>query len=80
MDRKDDLSPLTDINWVAANLELMATSSSASPPSRTRVPASWPPGSRPSPAEISLAPLTLDEEQKTKWKGEGVVLEILELP
>lgn len=39
-DKPDDLSPLTDLNWVAAQLEVLADS----PPQRTRrAPAQWPP-------------------------------------
>lgn len=39
-DRPHDLSPLTDVNWVAAQLDALAD---APPPRARRAPALWPP-------------------------------------
>lgn len=82
IDNPDDLSPLTDINWVYAKLESLASASSAPTSStRSRVPPSWPPVPKASLSEsgdkLSLSALELEGKHEEKWSGEGVVLEVM---
>lgn len=72
LDRKDDLTPLTDINWVSAQLESLAASpSSRLPPAAT---------SRDFPSSVTLSGLSLDDQARVPpWDGEGRVLEIMEI-
>lgn len=78
-DAPNDLTPLTDVNWVSSILESLATS----PSPRSRVPPSWPsaPQTTRDPP-VSLAGLDLLEGGKRvlpRWEGEGRVLEVMEV-
>lgn len=74
----NDLTPLTDINWVSSVLESLATNAA-------KVPATWPSPSNSTSTTIaaeslSLNPLSMnDKVEAKKWEGEGRVLEIMYL-
>ncbi|KAL8283249.1 hypothetical protein RQP46_006027 [Phenoliferia psychrophenolica] len=71
-DRPDDLTPLTDVNWVSATVEALATTSPPLPPPSTSLGLD----------RLSLTSGASVPEAKfptPRWKGEGRILEVLKL-